>query len=207
MRVLDLAAGTGRMTGHLVEAGAEVVAVEPSEAMRATFAEVLPGVPVRPGTAEEIPYRDASFDAVVVAQAFHWFDPPAALREIARVLRPGGALALAWNERDESGPDAVELSAVTEWTTMKPYDVGRDFRVDLDASGLFELARRRQFLWSDRLTHDQLAERIGTFSYVNAMAEDERQALFGRVRAHLAGRPDPLDVAYVTDTFVARTRS
>src|SRR5690606_25154234 len=91
-RVLDLAAGTGKLTRLLVPTGAEVVAVEPVAEMRAVLSAVLPGVEALDGTAEAIPLPDASVDAVTVAQAFHWFDPPVALAEIARVLRPGGTL-------------------------------------------------------------------------------------------------------------------
>ncbi|MDI2125295.1 class I SAM-dependent methyltransferase [Yinghuangia seranimata] len=203
-RVLDLAAGTGRMSRHLVAWDCDVTAVEPSDAMRAEFTEGLPGVPLLAGTAEEIPADDGAFDAVVVAQAFHWFDGPVALREIARVLRPGGALGLIWNERDESLPEAARLSEVAGWTRNMPYDVGRDFRADLDASGLYAPAERRTTSWSDTLTHDQMTLRFSTLSYVNAMPAEERDALLVRVRAELARHPDPLDVPYLTDTFTAR---
>ena len=103
-RVLDLAAGTGKLTRLLAEHGAELVAVEPSAAMREAFVSVLPGVPVHEGTAEKIPLADTSVDAVVVAQAFHWFDAPRALVEIARVLRPVGGLALDLERARRIGP-------------------------------------------------------------------------------------------------------
>ena len=94
-RVLDLAAGTGKFTRLLAEIGADLVAVEPSAAMRSQFAVVLPDIPLHEGTAEQIPLADDSVDAVVVAQAFHWFDAEPALAEISRVLRPEGRLGLA----------------------------------------------------------------------------------------------------------------
>ena len=103
-RVLDLAAGTGKLTRSLVAAGHDVVAVEPAEEMLAHLRAAVPAAEALVGTAEAIPLPDASVDAVTVAQAFHWFDPPAALREIARVLRPDGALGLVWNTRDEREP-------------------------------------------------------------------------------------------------------
>src|SRR5690242_7276633 len=108
-RVLDLAAGTGKLTRLLVEGGAAVVAVEPVAAMRAALERALPGVAVLDGTAESIPLPDGSVDAVTVAQAFHWFDAEAAIAEIHRVLRTGGRLGLIWNVM---GADAQWLAAV-----------------------------------------------------------------------------------------------
>ena len=99
--VLDLAAGTGKLTERLVALGWHVVAVEPSDAMRAQLTQRLPAVEARPGTAERMDLPDACVDAVTVAQAWHWVDPPAASAEIARVLRPGGQVAPIWNVRDE----------------------------------------------------------------------------------------------------------
>jgi SAM-dependent methyltransferase len=101
--VLDLGAGTGKLTRQLVEIGADVVAVEPAAGMRRRLEAEVPGVPVLDGTAEDIPLPDASVKIVTVGQAFHWFDTHRALDEIARVLRPAGWLALLWNERPESG--------------------------------------------------------------------------------------------------------
>jgi SAM-dependent methyltransferase len=102
--VVDLAAGTGKLAGQLVPSGARVVAVEPLAEMRSL---IPAGIEVFDGTAEAIPLPDASVDAVTVAQAFHWFDAEVALREIERVLRPGGSLALVSNRRDPSAFDDV----------------------------------------------------------------------------------------------------
>jgi SAM-dependent methyltransferase len=110
-RVVDLAAGTGKLTEVLIAAGAEVTAVEPLANMRAELDRALPSVRTIDGTAERIPLPDASADALFVGQAFHWFDAPSALAEIARVLVPGGALGLVWNLRDESVPWVAELTA------------------------------------------------------------------------------------------------
>src|ERR687891_580880 len=100
--VLDLAAGTGKLTRALAPTGVRLVAVEPVAAMRAKLAESLPAARVLAGTAERVPLADGSVDAVAVGQAFHWFDGDAALAEIHRVLRPGGRLGLVWNVRDEA---------------------------------------------------------------------------------------------------------
>lgn len=111
-RVVDLAAGTGKLTEALVAAGADVVCVEPLANMRAQLAEAVPGVRVLDGAAEAVPLPDGSADAVTVAQAFHWFDAERALAEIARVLVPGGVLGLLWNLRDDGVAWVRDLSAV-----------------------------------------------------------------------------------------------
>jgi SAM-dependent methyltransferase len=111
-RVVDLAAGTGKLTEVLVAAGADVVAVEPLANMRAELERALPSVRALDGSAERIPLPDGSADAVLVGQAFHWFDGPAALAEIARVLVPGGVLSLLWNMRDDRVPWVAELTRV-----------------------------------------------------------------------------------------------
>src|SRR3954463_6996445 len=111
-RVLDLGAGTGKLTRLLVERGLDVVAVEPLAGMRAQFARMLPGVPLLDGTAEALPLADASVDAVVLGQAWHWVDPDLASPEVARVLVPGGRLGLVWNLRDPRAAWVAELEGV-----------------------------------------------------------------------------------------------
>ena len=116
-QALDLGAGTGKFTALMGASGAQVVAVEPVEAMRQRLSAALPTVPVLAGTAEALPLPDESLDAVVCAQAFHWFANPQALREMHRVLRPAGRLGLVWNVRDE----AVDwVAAITALIT--PYE-------------------------------------------------------------------------------------
>jgi ubiquinone/menaquinone biosynthesis C-methylase UbiE len=100
--VLDLAAGTGKLTRLLAQLGADVVAVEPVGEMRKRLLETVPGVRALAGIAEAIPLEDESVEAVTVGQAFHWFDGDAALAEIHRVLRPGKRLGMIWNVKDES---------------------------------------------------------------------------------------------------------
>ncbi|MBA2955412.1 methyltransferase domain-containing protein [Nocardioides sp. MAH-18] len=102
--VLEVGAGTGKLTETLLALGHEVHATDPDDAMLAKLRERLPDVPTSVAGAEELPAADASYDVVVAGQSFHWFDPERALPEIARVLRPGGHLALVWNQRDERIP-------------------------------------------------------------------------------------------------------
>ena len=102
--VLELGAGTGKLTRQLVDAGHAVFATDPDEAMLEVLRERVPEVSAKTATAEEIPANDRSVDVVVVAQAFHWFDHEVALPEIARILKPGGHVALVWNSRDERIP-------------------------------------------------------------------------------------------------------
>jgi SAM-dependent methyltransferase len=114
--VLDLGAGTGKLTRQLVAVGADVVALEPAAGMRRRLEAEVPGVPVLDGTAEDIPLPDASMEVITAGQAFHWFDTHRALDEIARVLRPAGWLALLWNERPASGWAAGLWDLRTELT-------------------------------------------------------------------------------------------
>ncbi|CAM5790244.1 methyltransferase domain-containing protein [Ottowia pentelensis] len=110
--VADVGAGTGKFTPLLTATGAEVVAIEPVDAMRAQLATAQPTVRAQPGTADALPLPDASLDAIVCAQAFHWFATRAALDEFARVLKPGGHLGLVWNVRDESVDWVAELTRI-----------------------------------------------------------------------------------------------
>jgi len=100
--VVDLAAGTGKLTRLLVPTGANLIAAEPVAGMRATFRQVLPNVPMLATTAEHLAFRDGSLDAVTVAQAFHWFDEDRAIAALARAVRVGGRVGLVWNARDRS---------------------------------------------------------------------------------------------------------
>jgi ubiquinone/menaquinone biosynthesis C-methylase UbiE len=112
--VLDLAAGTGKLTRLLVPSGANIIALEPVREMRSQLERQVPGVATIAGTAERIPLADGYLDGVTVGQAFHWFRQDDALREIHRVLRPGAGLALIWNARDERHPLQAALSEIID---------------------------------------------------------------------------------------------
>jgi len=203
-RVLDLASGTGKLTRALVATGATVVASEPSPAMQATFASILPDTPQVRSTAENLPFADDTFDAVTVAQAFHWFDAPVALAEIARVVRPGGGLALVWNERDESDPVVAELTRISKWDVHQPYPPGMDFGSLIDASGAFGPVARTQFRFTQELDREAFVEQVASRSYVVVLPDDRRQALLDGVAALAAGLDEPIPLPYIADTFCTR---
>jgi ubiquinone/menaquinone biosynthesis C-methylase UbiE len=206
-RVLDLAAGTGKLTRQLVAKGAVCVGVEPSPSMRQVFRRAVPGVPVMAGVGEAIPVRSGAVEAVVVAQAFHWFDPPPALADIARVLRPGGTLSLIWNERDESDPMMAELVAISQWDRYQPYPVGRDFGALIDASGRFGPVTRTKFSFRQTVDRATLVEQVASRSYVAILPEAERAAFLETVADFAATLPEPIPLPYVTDLFTASVAS
>jgi SAM-dependent methyltransferase len=176
-RVLDLAAGTGRLTAELRRRFADVVAVEPDERMRALHGDALAG------SAEAIPLEDASVDAVFVGEAFHWFDPAVAIPEVGRVLRPRGGLAIVsthWWETEPPLPD-VALEILSE-----PYERSRPQRRppwdDAFVASPFEPLRQERA--DDELTirRDDLLTLYSTTSSLAALPDDEREALFASVR-------------------------
>jgi SAM-dependent methyltransferase len=195
--VCDLAAGTGKLTRRLVDLGASVIAIEPVDGMRRQLETVLPAVEAITGTAEAIPLPDASVDVVTVAQAFHWFDAPRALREIARVLRPGGGLAILWNERDETTPWVAEMSRIIRWheRTVSRYQHVSWAGVVAEA-GLFTPLQEQQVRWDQTLTRDLLADRVRSISYIAAMPEPERERQVAEVVGLVGRLPEPFPMPY-----------
>jgi len=205
-RVLDIAAGTGKLTRALVAVGATCVAVEPSVSMRASFASILPGVAQVGADAEFLPFADSSFDALTVAQAFHWFDTPEAVAEFARVLRPGGGLALVWNERDESDPLVAQLTRISKWDLHQPYPVGRDFGTVIDASGHFGPVTRTRLRFTQPLDRTAFVEQVASRSYMAVLPEDRRRAILDGVAELAAGLDEPIGLPYLVDLFCTRVR-
>ncbi len=203
--VLDLAAGTGKLTRILQATGATVIAVEPVEAMRRVLSQAVPGVDVRAGTAEAIPVADGGLDAVTVAQAFHWFDAGRALAEIHRTLRPGGGLGLVWNTFDTSIDWVAALQALVHAHQRGEPQYGRSpWREELAACGLFEPVTEHICGHTQELSTADLLHRIGSTSYIATLADADRDQLFGEIRALVADVPRPLRLPYRTDTFVTR---
>jgi len=208
--VLDLAAGTGKLTRTIIAAGGNVTAVEPLDGMRAQLQAAYPDVPVHAGAAEQIPLDDESVDAVLVGQAFHWFDADAALDEIARVLRPGGVLGLLWNVRDDSVGWVRDLGSIA---------IGHDMLSEIDGSDWDGLGRHPRFAERERRDFPNPepfdAERLVTWasstSHFATMEPDERERTLAQMRdfptehADLAGH-EQFDMPFVTVTIRASVR-
>jgi ubiquinone/menaquinone biosynthesis C-methylase UbiE len=164
--VLDLGAGTGKLTRVLVERYRHVIAVEPLDGMRAILEEVVPSAESRVGTAETIPLQDASVDGVFAAQAFHWFANDDAVGEIARVLRPGGVLALIWNEPTAPSPLPEAYGAYLD-TLHAPF-------LDAVQSGVAwsELIARGPFdeLREAAVAHEQAQDREGVLAFAQSVS-------------------------------------
>ncbi|MEY2433779.1 MAG: hypothetical protein QOC92_3504 [Acidimicrobiaceae bacterium] len=204
-RVCDLAAGTGKLTRLLVSAGADVVAVEPVPGMRAQLSEVLPEVEVLDGTAEAIPAEDGSFDAVTVAQAFHWFKFDPALAEIRRVLRPGGGLAILFNQRDEREPWVAQMNEVIQWhtRTVSRYQT-TDWTALLQGAGYIDVGYD-SVDWNQPINRDLLASRVRSVSYVAEEPANVQQDYVDRVLALADGFDDTFPLPYVTHVWFAKT--
>jgi ubiquinone/menaquinone biosynthesis C-methylase UbiE len=177
--VVDLAAGTGKLTRSLVALGHRVTAVEPLPEMIVHLAAAVPGVPAVEGTAESMPLPDASADVVTVAQAFHWFDHGPALHEIARVLRPGGFLAIVWNTRDESEPWVAQLSEQALGT--ESVRNVRDVVAPVGESGLYGDVQHASFVFAQQLDRQLLVDLVLSRSYCAVMCDEERAPVIAKV--------------------------
>jgi SAM-dependent methyltransferase len=197
--VLEVGAGTGKLTRVLVDEFAEVVAVEPDPQMRSWFTALCPGVALLAGAAEALPVAQTSFDAVFVAEAFHWFDHQLAVAEISRVLRPGGALVLMWNRPSgRPEPPIAEVENLLE--PLWPKDI--DLPLDLDPSrfpyardwpeaferSVFEPLQVSKFANIRTVGRDELVAFFGSMGWIGGLPEDESRALLDEVRSRLVHR-------------------
>lgn len=203
--VLDLGAGTGKLTTRLVERGLDVVAVDPLAEMLDVLRDSLPNTPALLGTAEDIPLPDNSVDAVLVAQAWHWFDQDRAAREVARVLRPGGRLGLVWNVRDER----------LGWVEHLGRIIGHENA--MDSADLAELPEpftdqeRHRVEWTSYLTPQALLDMVASRSYCITAPEAARKKTLDQVRELLRTHPalaqsTGLALPYVTVSIRATAR-
>ena len=199
--VLELAAGTGKLTRQLVDQGHAVFATEPDEAILEVLRERVPEVSAKVAAAESLPANDRSVDVVVVGQAFHWFDHEAALAEAARVLKPGGHLALVWNSRDERIPWVRRLGDLLGRQDLDTSSAGH--LVQSELFGFVEEATFKHWQEVNRETILDLARSRSSFA---AMEPDEREHNLARVRAFYDdyGRGmDGMQIPYVTRCYRA----
>jgi SAM-dependent methyltransferase len=194
LRVLDLGAGTGKLTALLVRLGADVTAVDPDPEMLAELRRRLPSIRALPGTAEAIPLPGGSVDAVLCGQAMHWFDMDVALPEIARVLAGGGVLGGLWNNDDDrvewvAGLRAAAQGAASPALSARRADLGGS-ALEHFGPDLFAEPERAEFPNGQRRTAQSLVAAIATHSKFLVMAPAERDRLLAQVSAYLAARPE-----------------
>jgi SAM-dependent methyltransferase len=205
LRAVDLGAGTGKLAWALVERGLEVTAVDTSEAMLAVAQARGEGLTTHVAAAEETGLPGASAELVTVAQAWHWFDPQAASAEVARLLAPGGVLALVWNMLDVTIPWVHRLSRI-----MHAGDIHReDF--DPTVGPELELTDRRAITWEDPMPTQDVIDLARTRSYVITAPEERRQKVLANLdwylHDHLGhARGATVGVPYRTDLFLYRAR-
>jgi SAM-dependent methyltransferase len=187
-RVCDLAAGTGKLTRLLVPLGADVIAAEPVAGMRAQFRTVLPDTTLVASTAEHLAFANERLDAVIVAQAWHWFDHDRAAAEVRRVLRPGGRLGLLWNARDRSIDWVDEvwsiMDRVEKRAPWRNHDSWRTDSIEMEGFGVSALT---EFRHEQVLPPAAVVQRVASVSHVAVLPDAERAAVLDEVRAVLAG--------------------
>jgi SAM-dependent methyltransferase len=217
-RIVDLAAGTGKLTALLAGTGARLAAVEPVAAMRERLRAGLPAIPLLAGVAEALPFADGSVDAVVVAQAFHWFDPDRALAELARVVRVGGRLGLIWNMRDRSVGWVDQI-----WSVMDRVEGNAPWRGDRGAGGSRRPAERyrtggsnsawsgwvqAEFAHVHACTHAEVIDRMRSVSHIAVLPAGRQRVVLDEIRAILRAHPETsrspaVEIPYLVDVMFA----
>jgi SAM-dependent methyltransferase len=202
--VLDLGAGTGKLTRSLVAAGHRVTAVDVSDGMLAVLAARLPEVRTVQASAEELPLPDASFDVVTVAQAWHWFDPSVVAAQCARVLRPGGQLAVGWHLHAPAEPLDAQVRALVGSSEYQDRSAIQN-RTALELPAPFAEIERTTFDHELRTTPEGLAAVVSTWSYV-AVREDRDQVLAAveQVGHRVADAEGMVTMPHITYCYRAR---
>ncbi len=197
LRVLDLGAGTGKLTATLVAVGADVVAFEPDPAMLAELRGALPAVRALSGSAESIPLPDGFVDAVVAGHALHWFDMAVAGAEISRVLVPNGILAGLWNVDDDRVDWVGGLERVGGSAALGARDLLSTWRaatarahLPSNGEGRFGFPEQAEFPHEQRHTAESLVAKIATHAGLLVMPEQEREGTLDQIRNFLASRPE-----------------
>lgn len=210
--VVDVGAGTGKLTRALTATGATVIAVEPLAEMRERLAETVPLAVPFDGTAERMALRDGSVHAITVAQAFHWFDGDRALAEFHRVLGPGGRVGLIWNVRDRRAPWVAAFDALVDAVDPERPDhqTGR-WRAAFERTSLFELLRSRDIQHAQTLTPSEIVDRALTVSSISVLPDAERERVLDDFRALAATHPDirgreTVELPYLTKVYWTERR-
>ena len=205
--VIDLGAGTGKFTKLLIPTGASIIAIEPVAGMRTKFQSLHSSLKVLGGTAEEIPCENQSVDAVVVAQAFHWFNGHLALKEIHRILKPKGKLGLIWNARDESLAWVAELTKIID-----PHEGGapryksQNWKKAFAEPNLFSPLQLSQFSYTQEGSVETIVDRIASISFISALPEADRVRVLNQVRKLVETHPETKEqsqirLPYRTDVY------
>jgi SAM-dependent methyltransferase len=179
--VLEVGAGTGKWTRLLIELGADVTVVEPDDDMRAVLVRRSPDVRTVKGVAEDLPFEDASFDAVLVSSAWHWFQQPAATQEMARVLRDGGPLFVFWNGFSRNVPWLAPLIALRD----RPEDTGkrpRGWSADLGIDSAFDIETQVEIDWTWTRSVDDVVSLFGTYSGAIIRTDEQRREMVIELR-------------------------
>lgn len=210
--VVDVGAGTGKLTRALVPAGATLIAVEPLAEMRERLAESVPRAVPFAGTAEHMALRDGSAHAVVAAQAFHWFDGDQALAEFHRILVPGGRLALVWNVRDRRAKwvDAFNILVESVDPDRPAHETGK-WRAAVDRTTLFGPLTERDVEWGQVLVPAEIVDRAASVSSISSLPKAERERVLDRFRELAATHPDirghdTVTLPYVTKIYWTERR-
>jgi SAM-dependent methyltransferase len=198
--LLELGAGTGKLTRLLVPSGARIVAIEPLAAMREALARNVPGAEIVDAVAEELPLGDGSVDAAVAGHAFHWFDGPRAVAELARVLPSAERLALVWNVRDESVPWIRRITELIEpYRGDTPGHRSLRWQEAFDTSDVFGRLTMTPFPYVHETTREGCVARVLSISFVATLPHDERRRLADEVRRLAPG--DDVSFAYRTEVW------
>jgi SAM-dependent methyltransferase len=209
--VLELGAGTGKLTRLLAPRAGLYLALEPLAAMREQFRRAGVNASLVVGLAETLPVREARVDAIVAAQAFHWFDIPRTLREIHRVLRPGGTVGLLWNVRDESVDWVHRVTEILDrYEDRAPRYRSGAWRQAWDPSLGFAPLEKQSFPFVQRLDRATALDRFTSVSFIASLNEgryrEAEAALRELLDAHpqTAGRSE-IDLPYQCEIYTSRS--
>ena len=206
--VLDIGAGTGKLSRLLLKSDARVVGLEPTDGMRRKFAQVLPDTEIVGGVAESIPMRDGSLDAACAGQAFHWFANFRALTEIHRALKPRGRFGIIWNVRELTSDWMRDLWHIVE---KHEGDVPRhrhgSWKPALEAFPRLQKIAERSFSFSQTGDVEMLLDRIGSISFIAKLSDESRGKVFGEIRDLLKSHPETrehpqIELRYRTDAYI-----